>query len=178
MRKFYCIKNIFPLILLVILFFTYSCTVSKDKANISNDFPGEVSDSLVASIERTRCFGICPHYKIQIYRSGYVLYEGYEHVENKGRFFTRLTNEQLHAIGMKAEETGYFNLNNEYRNPHLTDFPTVYTEVRFRGKHKKITHYDADPPAALVEMEKYLDSLFPPETNWQVHPDQNFKDQK
>lgn len=79
---------------------------------------------------------------------------------------------------MKAEELGYFNLNDEYRNPHLTDFPTVYSEVRFRGKRKKITHYDADPPAELVAMEKYLDSLFPANTNWQVHPDQNMNDQK
>jgi hypothetical protein len=133
-------------------------------------------DSLVAYIERTRCFGICPYYSLHIYRSGYVLYEGYDYVPNVGRFFTYLTKEQIQSIGEKALELGYFELNDEYRNPHLTDFPTIYTEVRFRGKKKKITHYDADPPSNLVEMEKYLDSFFGPETNWQIHPLQNLKD--
>jgi len=104
------------------------------------------------------------------------LYEGYDHVPNTGRFYLYLPYEKLLSIGVKADETGYFNLNDEYRNPHLTDFPTIYSEVRFRGKRKKITHYDAEPPRNLVEMEMFLDSLFPPQTNWQVHADQNIKD--
>jgi len=157
-------------------FFIYSCTVSKNKNAGEEDFPGENSDSLVAYIERTRCFGICPYYSIRIYRSGYVLYEGYDNVPNTGRFFTWVTKEQLTSIGEKALELNYFELNDEYRNPYLTDYPTVYIEVRFRGKRKKITHYDAEPPLNLVEMEKFLDSFFTPATNWQVHPVQDLKD--
>ena len=163
-------------IFLAFSIFAYACSGSKEMAINYKDFPGEPADSLVASIERTRCFGVCPYYSIKIYRSGYVLYEGYDHVPNVGRFYTRLSQEQLLSIGLKAEETGYFNLENEYRNPHLTDFPTIYSEVRFRGKKKKITRYDASPPEALVKMENFLDSLFTKETNWILHPKQEIKE--
>ncbi len=164
------------LVFCIFTLFTYACTGSKKTADSASDFPGESGDSLVASISRTRCFGICPYYSIWIYRSGYVLYEGYDHVPNVGRYFTWLSPEALKNIGLKAEEIGYFELNDEYRNPYLTDFPTIYTEVRFCGKRKKITHYDAEPPANLVEMEKYLDSLFTEDTKWSLHPLQNLKD--
>ena len=136
----------------------------------------QTADSLVAYLERTRCFGVCPYYSIRIYQSGYVLYEGYEHVPNIGRFFTQLSRKQIAAIGQKAESIGYFELKEEYRNPYLTDYPTVYIEVRYRGKSRKITHYDAEPPANLLEMEKYLDSLFNENTVWQAHPVQEYKD--
>jgi len=104
------------------------------------------------------------------------MYEGYDHVKKIGRFYTYISNEQLKSIGTKAEETGYFELNNEYRNPHLTDFPTIYSEVRFRGKQKKITHYDADPPRNLVEMENYLDKVVAEDADWVMHPVQDLKD--
>ena len=163
-------------LLAFISFFIYACTAGKQVSVDYKDFPGEPGDSLVASLERTRCYGVCPHYSFKIYRSGYVLYEGYDHVPNIGKYYTWLNPEELRSIGLKAEEIGYFELENEYRNPHLTDFPTIYTEVRFRGKKKKITHYDANPPEALVTMEKFLDSLFGPGTKWMLHPVQDVKD--
>ena len=166
----------YALACIFVVIFVYSCTVSKNKAVADADFPGEPSDSLVAYLERTRCFGTCPHYSIRFYKSGYVVYEGYEKKKKIGRFYTFITKEQLKSIGTKAEETGYFELNNEYRNQHLTDFPTIYSEVRFRGKQKKITHYDADPPRNLVEMENYLDKVVAEDANWVLHPVQDLKD--
>jgi hypothetical protein len=163
-------------LLLVLPIFIYSCTGSKQSAGINNDFPGEDSDSLVASIERTRCFGVCPVYLTKIYRSGYVLYEGYDHVPNVGKYYTWLTPQQLTGIGLKAEALGYFDLPDEVRNPHLTDFPTIKTEVRFRGKRKKNTCYHSNPPANLVAMQEYLDGLFSAETPWIKHPVQDLKD--
>ncbi len=174
-RKFRSI--LFPFALLCLSFlFAYACTGSKKSSSVNNDFPGEPGDSLVAYLERTRCFGVCPHFSIKYYRSGYVLYEGFDNVKKIGRFYTYISKEQLRSIGEKAEELSYFELNDEYRNKHLTDFPTIYSEVRFRGKVKKITHYDAEPPGNLVEMENFLDKLIPEETNWKLHPVQNLKD--
>ena len=169
------IKILFPsyLVLLVLI---YSCTGSKPAFENFSDFPGDPSDSLVAYLERTRCFGACPHYSIRIYRSGYVQYEGYEYVPDVGRFYTWLTKAQLTALGEKAVSVGYFELENEYNNPHLTDFPTIYSEVRFRGNRKKVKHYTASPPRQLVQMEQYIDNLFPKGTNWIKHPVQEIKE--
>lgn len=157
------------LMVIVIGLFLVSCKNTKDALN-TTDFPGEEADSLVAYLERTPCFGKCPYYSIHIYRSGYVIYEGKRDVEKKGRFFTRLSNEKLKQMGETAMKSGFFELNDEYRNPHLTDFPTIYIEVRYQGKKKKITHYDASPPTALTDMEQYIDNMFTDETKWQLHP--------
>jgi len=105
-----------------------------------------------------------------------VLYEGYDHVPNVGRHYTWLTHQQLVNIGLKAEELGYFDMMDEYRNPHLTDFPTIKTEVRFRGKRKKITCYHSDPPDNLVAMQDYLDGLFAVDVKWIKHPVQDLKE--
>ena len=155
--------------------FIYSCAGSKNTVATNNDFPGDPADSLVASIYRTPCFGVCPHYRISFYRSGYVIYEGYANVTKKGRYYTTISRDQLVRIGKKAEEIGYFELNDNYKNPHLTDFPTIYSEVHFQGKNKKITHYDADPPKNLVEMENYLDTVVPEQTVWKLHPVQELQ---
>jgi len=139
-------------------------------------FPGNQSDSLVAFLERTRCFGACPVYSISIYRSGCVVYEGNEHVKPLGNHFTFIDRSTLEGIGTRAEELRFFELNNEYRNPYLTDFPSVYVEVRFKGKVKRVHHYDAEPPRNLVEMEEYIDKLFGDDTKWIPFPVQNYKD--
>jgi hypothetical protein len=132
-------------------------------------------DSLVAYLERTPCFGRCPYYSIRVYKSGYTVYEGYNDVPNVGKYFTWITSEEVKLIGEKANEIEFFELNDEYRNTRLTDFPTVYIEVRYRGRVKKITHYDADPPKSLVEMEDFIDNIFKGR-QWQLHPIQNIKE--
>lgn len=151
----------------------YGCSANKKTAQTDAPQP---KDSLVAYLERTACFGRCPQYSIRIYQSGYVLYEGYNNVEKIGRYFTRLTEEDVKGIGKRALQLEYFQLNDEYRNPYLTDLPTVYSEVRFGAMHKKVTNYEAEPPPNLVEMEKYIDGLFNDQTPWQLHPVQEYKD--
>lgn len=174
--KYFRLCKLPAILVLFTILFLYSCTGSKSTPKPNADFPGETADSLVAYIERTRCFGVCPHYSMRIYRSGYVMYEGYENVKNIGRYYLYLDAVQLRSIGEKAEEIGYFELLDEYKNPHLTDFPTIYSEVRFKGKRKKITRYDASPPQNLVEMENYIDKVIPEDAKWIKHADQNFKD--
>ena len=153
--------------------FLASCADRKVNATINET--GN-TDTLVAYIDRTPCFGRCPYYSIRIYISGYVVYEGYDHVKNIGRFYTWLDTGKVQSIVQAANEHGYFELNNEYRNPHLTDFPTIYTEIHDKQRVKKITHYDADPPGNLVYMEDFIDGLFNDSTVWLLHPVQEIKE--
>jgi hypothetical protein len=169
------LRTLLPgLIILAQLFFACSRNVTEGKTTPVSDT--SQGDTLVAYLERTRCFGRCPYYSIYIYKSGYSVYTGIDHVTNIGRFYTFLSPEKVASIGVKAQELNYFKLEDEYRNPYLTDFPTVYSEVRWGGKSKRVTHYAAEAPPGLVEMQNYIDSLFDENTRWQAHPDQNFKD--
>lgn len=165
--------------MLVVGFSACKSTKQVDDTEIYKEdalYPGVEADSLVAYLERTRCFGICPVYSISIYRSGCVVFEGNEHVKPLGNHFTFLNRSDLISVGQRAEELGFFSLNDEYRNPYLTDFPTVYVEVRYKGKKKRVWHYDAEPPRNLVEMEDFIDNLFNEQTRWVPFPVQHYKD--
>ncbi|HEX5003475.1 MAG TPA: DUF6438 domain-containing protein [Bacteroidia bacterium] len=147
---------------------------SRKKA-VEESTAATTADSLVAYIERTPCFGRCPNYSIRLYQSGYAVYEGYNNVPNIGRYFTRISGQEVKSIGEKAKALHFFELNDSYRNPHLTDFPTVFIEVNYDHLHKKIVHYDADPPKALLEMEDFIDAVFK-DRKWQLHPVQTIKE--
>ncbi|MFH1321890.1 MAG: DUF6438 domain-containing protein, partial [Bacteroidota bacterium] len=83
-------------------------------------------DSLFASIKRTPCYGRCPTYSISIYKSGYVIYEGIRFVDRIGTYSTQISEKEIQKIIAKANETGYFDLNDVYDSP-VTDLPTTIT---------------------------------------------------
>jgi hypothetical protein len=170
------VKNfLYTLITVIILINTIALASCRSNKKTTATVQEQPADSLVAYLERTPCFGKCPYYSIRVYRSGYTLYEGKRDVEKTGRYYTWLSKDEVESIGKKAEELNYFSLNDEYRNPHLTDFPTIYSEVRYNGKKKKITHYEVNPPESLVKMEDFIDSLFIDE-KWMLHPDQSTRE--
>jgi len=115
-------------------------------------------DSLFASIERTPCFGRCPAYKLQIYKSGYTLYEGKHFVDNIGFFSTQTTKEEMDMLLKKAEAVNLYSLKDTYDGP-VTDLPST-TTVLNADKRKKITLARFNVPDELVEFQNYFDSIF------------------
>lgn len=115
-------------------------------------------DSIYASLKRTPCYGRCPIYEVSIYKSGYVVYNGNRFIEKTGLHRSRLTQEQLKQIAAKAEEIGYFELENNYDSP-VTDFPTTITVLNLPGKPKKEIKDRVGAPESLKEYEKFLDNL-------------------
>lgn len=117
-----------------------------------------VEDSLFASIERTPCYGRCPTYRINIYKSGYVIYEGIRFVDRLGTYSTRISDRKIQAIINKANEIGYFDLNEVYDSP-VTDLPSTITYLSVNGKKKRIKDR-VRGPEKLREYEKYFDGIF------------------
>ena len=118
--------------------------------------PGE--DSLFASIERTPCYGRCPTYSINIYKSGYVIYEGIRFVDRLGTYSTRISDRKIQAIINKANEIGYFELDDVYDSP-VTDLPSTITYLSVNGQKKRIKDR-VRGPEKLREYEKYFDGVF------------------
>lgn len=114
---------------------------------------------LVASIERTMCFGICPAYKMEIYGDGKIVYKGVKHVDNEGLFTGETTTDKINQLLAKAKEIGYMELNDSYENKLVTDLPSTTTVILLNGVSKKIyTRYDT--PEKLRAFQKYFDELF------------------
>ena len=153
----------FSYVLVPFIFF-FSCKAPKETAEAK---PAEqktetvttpvTTDSLLASIERTPCYGQCPMYKFSIYQSGYAVYEGKRFVEKLGKYETRINASVLEEIKTKAKAINYFDFKDEYPKT-ASDFPATKTSVVLDGKHKDIMD-GTGAPSALKEFEKYLDSV-------------------
>lgn len=115
-------------------------------------------DSLFASIERTPCYGRCPTYSISIYKSGYVIYEGIRFVDRLGTYSTRISEKKIQNIINKANEIGYFELEEIYDSP-VTDLPSTITYLSVNGQIKRIKDR-VRGPEVLKEYEKYFDNVF------------------
>jgi hypothetical protein len=127
------------------------------------------SDSvLLASIERTPCFGICPVYKITIFQSGYVVMHGKRHVPNIGWFDTHLKPEEVEAIKSYVQQNRIYELQGEYIEPRIADFPTTITELNIDNRYKRIVNTQPSAPQVLLNWEKFLDSVFNENTRWQL----------
>lgn len=155
--------NIFKGIVFIfyLCFYLVSCkgiqraAVAEQKTENSSN-----GDSLFAGIERSPCFGRCPTYLISIYKSGYVVYEGKQWVDNIGFFYTFITSKQVAEISALAESIGFGDLKDAYHDPGIMDAPTTFTFYRVKDKIKRIDNTFGDPPHGLIDFENHLDSLF------------------
>jgi hypothetical protein len=138
----------------------------KSKEKISQTNSSAADTVLLASIERTPCFGKCPTYKISIYQSGYVIYEGKQNVKNVGFFSLWLEKSKVDEIKNFIERNKILEMNDEYKNPLIADYPGTYTEVNLNGKYKRTVEMDPKAPKEIKDFQKFLDSFFTDETNW------------
>jgi hypothetical protein len=117
----------------------------------------QTAPQLLASIERTPCYGQCPMYRATFLDNGQLIYVGKRFVEKLGTYEGLLTEDEVMAIRNKIVEYRYFELDSIYPTP-ISDFPSCHTEVQLNGKRKKVIDR-RNPPENLRSFEKFLDSL-------------------
>lgn len=117
-------------------------------------------------LERGVCFGRCPVYNLTVYGSGRAVYAGEQNVKFRGTFEKKFDPDLLNEIFELASELGYFEMEHEYRNPHLSDFPTIRSSIDEGSRSNHVLRYTDDPPANLIKLEDNIDSLFGPDDSW------------
>ncbi|MFN8698786.1 MAG: DUF6438 domain-containing protein [Flavobacteriales bacterium] len=115
-------------------------------------------DSLLVSYSRTPCFGMCPVFDCMIFKSGYAIYRGRNFVNYIGFYYTQMDKTALQHIPEIAERIGYFNLEDVYDNPNVTDLPSV-TTVMVGPKGRKTVMKRYGGPKQLEELYQELDIL-------------------
>ena len=122
-------------------------------------------DSVVARIQRTACFGRCPIYVMTVFEGGSVMFEGKKWVEKEGVFRASVSKESIEKLYAKANEVGFFKMNNIYDNQYVTDLPSTITTLKIKGEFKTvIARYEA--PDLLHEFNNYFDAQFSA-LNWE-----------
>ena len=130
--------------------------------------PEDVNPDLVASLQRSPCFGYCPTFKIEVFSNGKAQYHGIAHTTRIGNYVAKVDAAFLKGIEDKALSIKYLSLLDHYPTGDIavSDVPTVTSYVRIGKDGKRITN-NYDPPKALTEFEQWLEAQFEG-LNWQV----------
>ena len=118
------------------------------------------ADSLFFSLERTPCFGSCKAYRIAVYRSGFATYNGRSNMEKEGPHTTRIGQETMALLLAKAEEMGFFTMQDKY-DAEVTDLPSTFIRVVANGKDKMVMGR-VGQPAAFKSLAAYAEEQLLP----------------
>ncbi|MEM8524818.1 MAG: DUF6438 domain-containing protein [Bacteroidota bacterium] len=115
---------------------------------------------VVASIERTGCYGKCPSYKAKIFSNGLVLYEGRAHVEKQGIFEAYIIQNQVDSLIAQADSISFFDLPAAYpiNGIEIYDLPNTNTFIRSEDYEKTITN-NHNAPRILRNYEFFFEEL-------------------
>lgn len=121
-------------------------------------------DTVVISLQKTACKGKCPVYKLEIYNSGELKFEGKSNVENIGSFSMKITKEKVDELVEKFIAANFFEFEDEYTSK-VTDLPSTYLTFTHNNKTKRVRDYHG-APEQLRELEKLIEAFVNSE-NWQ-----------
>ena len=155
-------KHVLPLALICALSLSiFSCKSSKEtttaSASSNTESAMQTEPQMLATIQRTACYGQCPMYKATFMDNGEVVYIGRRFVDNLGTYKALLSEEDVLDIKKNIAEYDYYGLDSLYPTP-ITDFPSCITEVNLNGVKKTVINR-RNPPDNLRAFEKFLDSL-------------------
>ncbi|RPD50383.1 hypothetical protein DNI29_06200 [Hymenobacter sediminis] len=108
----------------------------------------------VITLERTPCFGRCPHYRAHIFPDGRVQYEGFRYAPTEGKAEFRLPLATVQKILQQADEIGFQQLQNEYTG-EISDLPSTILTIRY-GTTTKTVKAEQGAPASLRELLAFV----------------------
>lgn len=113
------------------------CNGQKTTANTATYGGDAPADSLFFTLTKTPCFGKCPAYSVNVYRSGFATYNGKSHVEKTGEHTAHVGTDTMALLLAKAETIGFFDLEDVY-DSQVTDLPTTTIAIAAGGRSKQV----------------------------------------
>jgi hypothetical protein len=137
-------------------------TAAADSVSIDQPHPPDLTPgkTLLATLERTGCYGECPVYRVTVNTEGGVVYVGTRWVKVLGRREYQLAPAQLSDLE-SAFERANFMLLRDYDHVENTDDDWAHVSFQHGGRLKRVRHYRGDnvAPAALSALEDELDRI-------------------
>ena len=113
-------------------------------------------DSPIISLEKTRCFGICPVFTLEIFADGAAILRGEENIHKIGEFRATLSKKQVKGLVKEFKTRDFFGFEDNYTSSK-SDLPTTYLSFTDKGITKKISDYD-QAPESLKELEAKVEA--------------------
>src|SRR4051794_1553873 len=106
-----------------------------------------IPDDTVITLQRGNCEGGCPEYRVVIFSTGDVIFQGINRVARTGVVLTQIDTDQLRNLLAEFDSAGYFQLENIYgfrgKGCPPTDVGKVMTitSLSSGGRSRTISHY-------------------------------------
>jgi hypothetical protein len=115
------------------------------------------------TLERTRCYGGCPVYKVILRRDGSATYIGIENVPRIGEYKSQVSPYQplgaeFIRLAKLIASQGYLQMDDRY-TVLITDLETVITSIVHNGKRKTIVNYGNQAPIELYGIERAIEGV-------------------
>ncbi len=101
----------------------------------------EPKPTLLASLERTVCYGTCPAYEVRVFTDGRVEWVGRQFVKVVGPATRKLTPARLADLKRAFKDSNYLNLGEGFDCVERTDHPSAKTSFSDGAMTKSINHY-------------------------------------
>lgn len=137
------------LILFFVIFFA-SCSGLKDVSKFKKE-------DIVFSLKKGPCFGKCSVYNLDVYKNGYVVYEGLMNVEKYGLFARKITKQELTMLKSLFDQEKFYSFNDNYPI-QMSDLPKIILTYNKEKESKTITG-SIDRPQGLLSLQKSLEKL-------------------
>lgn len=113
--------------------------------------------SSVFVLEKPGCYGICPALRLELFSDRTLLYQGFQHTDRVGDYWTRLTTTEYQTFLFEVAEVDAQNLANQYpvNGILLPDLPQTYFFWEVGDKKQEIlANYEV--PTALRSFEAWV----------------------
>ncbi len=152
-------KIYFLPLLISLTFLLFDGCKTRNKSASTSVQTATDTDSLYLMLDQSPCFGMCPTFVVNIYKSGYAVYKGKMAVDRIGTYEARFTKDQIKLFDQAAMGNRVDTLQSEYVNPYIADFPASYSSIVINGKRHTF-HVSTDtPPESLAEFHKIVTRL-------------------
>lgn len=118
------------------------------------------SAPLLASLERTACYGVCPVYLVKVFTDGRVEWEGRKHVKVKGQQIAQLNSQGLAALKQAFADAGFLKLSGNFACLEATDHASAKVTFVDGENTVLIDHYDGCRSTPGVEVLTKLEQQF------------------
>jgi hypothetical protein len=167
-RSFFIALVVIALVILA----AFSVVYRWPNSVISTGFPqqapsmGEIDYStLVITMEREPCFGVCPAYKLTIHGDGSVVYEGIYYVRVTGTKTLQIPQYKVKELVSDFLSIDYFNLEDSYQGIEMngemvrpSTATTTITSITVNGRMKQIESING-ALQALDNLENKIDEV-------------------
>jgi hypothetical protein len=120
----------------------------------------EPSPTLLASLERTVCFGTCPAYRVRVFTDGRVEWVADRFVKVRGRATKTLTPAQLANLERLFKDINFLKLGDGFDCYERTDNSSAKTTFSDGSITKTINHYHGCQSKKGVEKLTALEKKF------------------